>query len=281
MLHPQTVSIMWCYKGLLAAALIAAASHTSAQELFVQTEPASNMPAHSVGLRLSNWMMDEQATTRTNYHFIPELMWGVNKNLMVHAEGFFSNRSTGMVAEGVGLYAKYRFYSRDAVYRHFRMAVFGRVSTNNADIHQQEIQTNGHNTGYQLGWVGTQLLHKTALSVTAFYHKATNNFNNNELPAYVSGDAVNYSLSAGKLMLPRTYKNYKQVNLNIMAELLGQTITTGGLHYLDIAPSIQFIFHSQTRLDIGYKYQLYSNMQRTAPNGFVLRLEHLLFNAVH
>jgi hypothetical protein len=47
---------------------------------------------------------------------------------------------------------------------------------------------------------------------------------------------------------------------------------------VDLAPAVQFIFNSQTRLDIGYKVQLYSDMQRVAPNGFMIRVEHLLFN---
>src|SRR4051812_19820052 len=92
---------------------------SKAQELFVYTEPASNMPAHTLGLRASNWIMDERGADRINYHFIPELMGGANKNLMVHVEGFLSNRNGGFGAEGAGLYAKSRFFTKDTVYRHF------------------------------------------------------------------------------------------------------------------------------------------------------------------
>ena len=84
----------------IAAGLLISSACAHAQELFVYTEPASNMPAHTVGLRASNWLMDERETGRTNYHFIPEIMWGVNKHLMVHAEGFISNRDGGLAAEG-------------------------------------------------------------------------------------------------------------------------------------------------------------------------------------
>jgi len=31
-------------------------------------------------------------------------------------------------------------------------------------------------------------------------------------------------------------------------------------------------------LDIGYRHNIYSNMQRTAPNGVLVRAEYLLFN---
>ena len=131
------------------------------QELFVYTEPASNMPAQSVGLRLNNWLMRETDGGRLNYHLLPEAMWGVNKNLMLHAEAFLSNRAgSSMTVEGGSLYGKYRFFTQDAMYRHFRMAVYGRVSFNNADIHQDEIMINGHNSGYEGGLILTQLLHK-------------------------------------------------------------------------------------------------------------------------
>src|SRR4051812_45650446 len=108
----------------IAALLLILSARAHGQELFVYTEPASNMPAHTIGLRATNWLMAEQESGRINYHLIPEVMWGVNKHLMVHAEGFISNRAGGLSPEGVGLYAKYRFYSKDTLYRHFRAAAF-------------------------------------------------------------------------------------------------------------------------------------------------------------
>lgn len=249
------------------------------QELFVYSEPASNMPAHSIGLRLNNWVMKETVSGAINYHLIPELMWGINKNLMVHAEVFVSNRNQGFGPEGGSLYAKYRFYSHDAVYRHFRMAAYGRASYNNAPVHQDEIETNGHNSGYEIGWIGTQLLHKQAISASASYeYGVIPELGNGEVTG--SGDAVNYTLSTGRLILPSSYKDYGQTNFNIMVELLGQYLPSNGKSYMDIAPSVQFIFNSQTRFDIGYRHQLYSRMSRTAPSGFLIRLEHVLFNAV-
>ena len=258
----------------------AASQHLSAQELFVYTEPASNMPAHSLGLRASNWLMDEGATNRINYHFLPEIMWGVNKHLMLHAEGFISNRNKGLSAEGAAAYAEYRFYSRDKVYRHLRLAAFGRLSFNKADIHQEELETNGHNSGMELGLIATQLLHKQALSATTSYEQVTDNGDGNEFPSGQANKALNYTLSTGRLLLPKSYTGYGQINLNVIVELLGQSLLGNGKSYLDIAPSIQFIFNSQTRVDIGYRHELYSNMERTAPNGLMLRVEHLLFNAM-
>lgn len=252
-----------------------------AQELFTYTEPASNMPARAIGLRASNWLMRETDGGRLNYHLIPELMWGVNRNFMLHLEGFISNRAGGRLAgEGAALYGKYRFYSRDEVHRHLRAALFGRLAWNNAIVHQDEVETNGHNSGGEAGLIVTQLLHKTALSATLSYEHAV--ITNGTEAGYggYGGKAVNYAFSLGQLVLPRAYTGYRQTNFNLMLELLGQTLPGEGKSYLDIAPSLQLIFNSQTRVDIGYRQQLYGNMARTAPNGFLLRVEHVLFNAL-
>lgn len=260
--------------------LLLAGTFTHAQELFVYADPASNMPARSGGFRLTNWLMNETSTNRINFHTIPELMIGVNNKLMIHAEAFLSNRDGGFVAEGGGLYAKYRFLTADKMYRHFRMAAYARASYNNSTVHQQEIATFGHNGGYQLGLIATQLLHKTALSVTGYYEKAVNQTVDAEYTKGLTTHAANYILSAGRLILPRHYTGYKQTNVNLMVEVLGQVQPENGNSYVDVAPSVQFIFNSQTRVDIAYRREIYSGMYRTAPNGFLLRVEHLLFNVL-
>ncbi len=263
----------------LLVTIVITTSQASGQELFVFTEPASNMPAKSLGIRISNWVMDDQQTSSINYHLIPELMWGVNKKLMIHLEGFASNRNKHFSAEGGAFYAKYRFLSKDKVYRHFRMAAFGRIAMNNSNIHQDEIETNGHNSGFESGVIATQLLHKQAISATVSYEQATNNTSGNEFPPLQANKAINYALSTGRLILPKDYTDFKQMNLNIMVECLGQYLPENRKMYLDATASIQFIFNSQIRVDIGYKRELYSNMLRTAPNGFMIRIEHLFFNA--
>jgi hypothetical protein len=100
----------------------------------------------------------------------------------------------------------------------------------------------------------------------------------NKFPPGQADQAVNLSLSTGRLIFPKEYVNYKQTNINLMLELSGQHLIGENENFLDLAPAVQFIFNSQTRLDIGYKVQFYSDMQRVAPNGFMIRVEHLLFN---
>jgi len=262
------------------AILVMSSCTVNAQELFVFTEPASNMPAKSIGIRASNWLMYDKSSSTVNYQLIPEVMWGVNKNLMLHLDGFFTNQNGNFHAVGAGTYAKYRIYSADAVNRHFRMAAYGRLSLNNSAIFQQEIDLTRNNTGYAFGLIATQLLHKQAISAAISFNQAYNNGPENKFPPGQADQAINFSMSTGRLLLPKHYLNYKQTNLNLMVELMGQHLLGTNESFIDMAPAIQFIFNSQTRLDIGYKFQLYSNMQRVAPNGFMIRIEHLLFNVL-
>lgn len=252
----------------------------NAQELFVMTEPASNMPTDAIRIRDMNSFMFEKDGA-LNYHNMPELMWGINKNWMVSASAFISNTGDKWATEGGSLYAKYRFLSADDMHSHFRMAAFGRYSFNNADIHQEEIETMGHNTGYETGIVATKLIKKVAISSTISYERALDNKPDYKFPATQSNSAMNYTLSIGKLMYPKTYTSYEQTNINAMLEFLGQRLNENGKSYLDIVPSIQFIVNSQARIDLAYRQQLYSKMERTAPNGFMIKLEYTFFNVTN
>jgi len=93
-------------KLLLIPIAMAVGTTAQSQELYVFSEPASNMPAKSIGIRLTNeGVFNPKFATRT----IPEMMIGFNKNLMVHVQGFFSDMDGGYKAEGASLYGKYRF----------------------------------------------------------------------------------------------------------------------------------------------------------------------------
>jgi len=253
--------------------------HSSpAQELYVFTEPASNMAAKSIGIRSNNYLMRDIDTKKINYHFVPEIMWGVSKKIMIHLDGFLSNRNEKFVTEGGSFYTKYRFYSIDEVHSHFRMAAFARYSFNNSDIHQNAIDFYGHNSGFETGIIATQLINKVAISSGVSALHAIDNGKEKFIYGDKNRNAVNYSLSVGKLMLPKEYTSYKQTNVNLMVELLGQTNLYSGNSFLDIAPSIQFIFNSRIRFDAGYRYPMITQLRRTSPQGVVLKLDYNLFN---
>jgi len=80
-------------KYLLSIGLLYIISFLGAQELFVVTDPASNMPAGSTNIRLSQSLFKELLEEGYNYHFMPEISYGVNKNLMLRVASFLSNRS--------------------------------------------------------------------------------------------------------------------------------------------------------------------------------------------
>ena len=134
------------------------------QELFMVTDPASNIPGNTLSVRVMQSVFKEQIETGYNYHAMPEITYGISKNLMVRSTVFLSTRSNSIIAEGASFYAKYRFFSTDDVNSHFRMATFGRYSFNKADIHQDEIEIMGHNTGFETGIIATQLIKKVAIS---------------------------------------------------------------------------------------------------------------------
>ncbi len=251
----------------------------SAQELFVYTEPASNMAAKSIGVRLNNNFMKDAQTKRVDHYFNPEVMFGFSKYLMVHAEGYFSNANGDYQLNGGGLYAKYRFYSTDAVHSHFRMAAYGRYSYIRNIAAEAPINLLLRNSGYEAGVVATSLKNKLALSASASYLHALDNSNANKWNNINDRNAFAYTLSAGQLVLPKEYISYDQLNMNLMLEALGQTDLTNGKSFLDLAPSVQFIIKSRMRVDFGYRFQVVNSYDRKYKSSALFRFEYNLFNA--
>lgn len=276
-------------------AMVCTGMAAGAQELYVNTEPASNMPANSLGIRVTNKLFPMDHADYTGYRMSPEVMLGLSKKLMVHASGYFSNMMQRQFEfEGASVYAKYRFLSKDDVHSHFRMAAFvkgalinnpyypvmGAGHDHNAKPYfNEELDLEGSSSGVSGGVIATQLLHKLALSGTLGYDRYFKNVKD-DMPLFFSKNALNYSLSAGYLLLPRTYKSYKQTNLNLYVELLGKSNLDQyrRKHYVDVAPAIQFIFNSTTRIDLSYRTQLFGDMERNMTTTYLVRLEHNIFN---
>src|SRR3954470_6653087 len=106
--------------GLLAVAILAMAKPVFSQELYVNTEPASNMATNSLGIRAENQgFFNPVFKNRSTI----ELMYGASKNVMVHGSIYQSNYyQSKQHFEGGSVYAKYRFMSVDSVQSHFRGA---------------------------------------------------------------------------------------------------------------------------------------------------------------
>jgi hypothetical protein len=265
-------------KRILVLTLLAClAGRVTAQELYVNTEPASNMAAKAIGLRLNTDLVP--LSGKKGVRLSPEVMFGFSQYLMVHANLYGSNYyQPGFQFEGASIYAKYRFFASDQPQSHFRVAGYGRVSLIKDPLPYSEINLQGDNSGVQGGLVFTQLLHKLALSATTDISHATDNVSN-PLAPNAGTDQAGYTFSAGYLLLPKSYTDYKQTNLNIYAELLGKSSLDGKGSYLDIASAVQLIFNSRTRLDFSYRKQLTGDLSRIANTSYLVRLEYNLFNA--
>jgi len=290
--------------------LLGSFQQVKAQELYVFTEPASNMAAKSIGIRLlyKQFKMNHDGKFDT-YRIEPEIMFGVSKNLMLHVNGYASNMfQSKLRVEGASLYAKYRFYSSDDIHSHFRMAAFGKVAVidnpntlthttehrlpdgNGGYITHQvlesrpnyEIDLDGGGSGLSGGLIATKLVNKLAVSASAAYLYRLNNLKSKR-EVIVPWHAVNYSLSFGYLVLPKEYTSYKQTNFNIYTELLGGNYfgtPAGGnsTYFIDIATAVQLIINSIARVDLGYRTQLTGNAARMANNSFLVRVEYNFLN---
>jgi hypothetical protein len=248
------------------------------QELYVYTEPASGMPAKSLGIKLSaNYMGPQAWHNRPMQRYTPEIMLGINKKWMVHAGTTFGDMHTSNFAwESVYLYSKYRFLSHDEIHKHFRMAAFADLSYSRVPFHNDEVSLQGDKSGVQAGIIATQLWNKFALSGTVSHTQVLDKSRNSKNVIYVPSriyQVLGYSLSGGYLLLPFNYTDYKQTNLNLYAELLAQQSLDRKAYYVDLAPAIQLIFNSNTKLNLGYRLQLGGTMQRMAKTSWLISIE--------
>jgi hypothetical protein len=250
-----------------------------AQELFVFTEPASNMPSRSISLKVSGKFAEHDSPYKFMQRYTPELMFGINKAWMVHLAPTFSNMFTANQRwESARVYAKYRFFSNDDVHKHFRMAAFGEASYSRSLSLYDEIGIEGDQTGFKGGIILTQLWNKLAVSSTLSYlHTVPNK--KAGIPIYIPEQAADYSLSAGYLVLPFRYTSFRQTNVNVYAELLGQRSLDMKKYTLDLAPAIQFIFNSNFKVNLGYRFQLKNNMYRMAPRTYLISFERTFLKA--
>jgi hypothetical protein len=262
--------------------LVLFTSTLTGQELFVYTEPASNMPAKSVTAKLSGMFADDNHSGRVLQRYSPEVMIGISKKWMMHANVTFSDmHQDKFIFESSRLYAKWRFLSFDDVHKHFRMAAFGSASYSRNHLNFNEINLNGDQSGVQVGLVATQLWNKLAISGTASLNEVLHKYRWDEAHSSLHAfEALNYSLSAGYLLLPFEYRDYKQTNLNLYLELLGGTNIDWPQekNYLDLAPSIQFIFNSTDKVNFGYKFQIAGDISRMANQSFMISYEHIFLN---
>jgi hypothetical protein len=120
------------------------------------------------------------------------------------------------------------------------MAAFLQGAYSRAPFHQDEASLDGDKSGIQLGLIATQLWNRLAVSGTISHMQLLDQSRNSKNVIYVPSriyQMMNYSLSAGYLVLPKEYTDYKQTNLNIYTEFLAQQSLDRRAYYIDMAPA--------------------------------------------
>jgi hypothetical protein len=273
-------------KSIFLFLFLLAVNTVQTQELYPYSEPASNMPAHSISVKnTSQFQKGVHTGSKILQRHMPEVMFGLNRDWMVHVGTNFSNMHTErFIWEGARLYAKYRFLSNDDVHKHFRMAVFGAAaySLNHLDHNEINLMM-GEQSGVQGGIIATQLWNKLAISATGSWNEILNKERWDKTNAgRYAGRSVNYSLSAGYLFLPFEYTDYDQTNINLYAELIGSRNLNfpQEKYFIDLAPSVQAIFKSTAKLNVGYRFQLSSDIYRLSKNSWMVSFEYIFLNAL-
>jgi hypothetical protein len=172
--------------------------------------------------------------------------------------------------ESMSLRVKYRFLSRDGEHRHIRLAGYVNLAGGNQAHPEAEPDLNGDNSGIGGGLIATFLLHRFSISFDGggiVPYPYNDVFSGLQLDY---GRAACLNVSMGYLLFPRTYKDYSQLGVNLYAEFLcktytgaelfmsGNGVSTAGVtalqggSYVTFMPSVQFIFHSNTRLNLSF-----------------------------
>ncbi len=274
-------------KSVLLLILLAAFYSANALELYPYSEPASNMPARSVSVKNSSMFHKGVHTgSKILQRHMPEVMFGLNKNWMVHIGTNFSNmHDEKFIWEGARLYAKYRFVSKDDVHKHFRMAVFGAAAYSRNHLDHNEINLMmGEQSGVQGGVIATQLWNRFAISATGSWNEVLSGDRWDKIypQGRFASHSINYSISAGFLLLPLEYRDYNQTNINLYAELLGSRNINfpREKYFVDLAPSIQAIFSSTAKLNVGRRFQLGSDIYRLTKDSWMISFEYIFLNAL-
>ncbi len=223
--------------------------HTSAQELYPLSEPASNIPKNVLGVRLFSETYKEVNQWRNLTTL--RLMYGLTPKISVYLTGFASNHHGKKLPEGFpfhnspergaqypykfnggNLYAKYRFLTIDRQNEHFRMAAYGEIAYVNETHHESEPNVNmGDNAGAAIGIISTYLYQQFAASLTLGATLPANyaGYVLDEVPSLPElpvllkyGRSLDYRMSFGYLIFPTRYSSFKETNINLYVEFMGK-----------------------------------------------------------
>jgi hypothetical protein len=295
----------------LLAILSLAAVRSFGQELFILNEPASSVPKNVFGVRAFTQNYKEQKVNRSLN--VLRLMYGLTPKLSIMVDGSISNHHDRklpkdlmnhthignqttyftqpirrgikypMLFNGLHVFAKYRFLTKDDRNKHFRMAAYGEWSNVRTAHDEAEPNLMDDTGGYGAGLISTWLKDRFAISLTAGFIDPTMTWSETQpdetggpdlLTTISYGNAAKYNLSLGYRLYPKKYEaSYEQVNWNVYIEFIGKSyqaaeVVQGGVDisartvalksgsYIEIYPGIQRIVNSNTRIELSYGFSL-------------------------
>ena len=266
----------------------------SAQELYINSEPASLIPKGTKVVRLtnSNIFLDGSnimGSISNAFIVTPSLSYGLSKKIMVSGSFQFANKPyeqdmmPNFGFNGFKLYSKQRILTTDKDKYHTRLSSFIKYSYHENKFMKDNLDLELQDTGFELGLIGTQLIKKLAISITSGFTRISNIDEKFTQGTTVKWQKTNVntfknSISAGYLLFPRKYKSYRQTNFNLYFEYLTNTILNKEfpVRYYKFsstfAPGIQFIILSRSRLDFSYKIR-----KGDMPEEFLIKLTYIIY----
>ena len=262
-------------------------NNSYSQELYINTEAASLIPKGTKVIRFNYSSIflnqtNEKESIKNALLFTPSLAYGLSKKIMISGSFQFSNKpyekdlGTNFGFNGFKLYSKQRIFTTDKQKNHTRLSSFVKYSFHKEKFMKSNIDLELQDNGFEFGLIGTQLIKKLAISITSAYTRVNDIYDkSNNL--FRLGTLKN-SISAGYLVFPRKYKSYKQTNFNLYLEYITNTITNKSFperfnkFSSILAPGIQFIILSRSRLDFSYKIR-----KGDIENEFLLKLTYIIY----
>ena len=280
------------FKSIITLLLLLLINRTYSQELYINTEPASLIPKGTKVIRLHHHTIflndsNEPGSVNSAKLLISSISYGISKKIMVSASFQLSNNPFDPLPNngfnGFKLYSKQRILTTDKEKYHTRLSSFikyanhGKWNRPNYKFISNNYDLDFQDTGVEVGLIATQLVNKLAISVTSGFGIISNNTADGTYDDK-KFNSIHNSISAGYLLFPRKYKSYKQTNFNIYLEYLTNSILSKNYpsrynkFMSTIAPGIQFIIMSRSRLDFGYKIR-----GNNSPNEFLIKLTYLVY----
>jgi len=266
----------------------------TAQELYINSEPASLIPKGTKVVRLtnSNIFLDGyniMGSIGNAFIVTPSLSYGLSKKIMLSGSIQFANKPyeqdmmPNFGLNGFKLYSKQRILTTDKQKYHTRLSSFLKYSYHENKFMKDNLDLELQDTGLELGIIGTQLINKLAISITTAITRISNIDEKFTQGSTVKWQTTNLntfknSISAGYLLFPRKYNSYKQTNFNLYVEYLTNTILNKEFPVRynkfssTFAPGIQFIILSRSRLDFSYKIR-----KGDMPEEFLIKLTYIIY----